>query len=128
VNAPAPLGRFAGDLLDDGRAPVAALGEPAVIAEALHEGDPRVGDAGDVPAGRGRFVGEPETRHGRDHDVKGVLGVAAVGDRIGQRADQVPELQNRAGPAVAQQQRCGAGLGRAHVQEVDADPVQDGAR
>jgi hypothetical protein len=58
--------------------------------------------------------------------VEGVLGAAAVGDGIGERADQVPELQDRAGPAVAQQQRPGAGLGRAHVQEVNPEPVQDG--
>jgi hypothetical protein len=50
--------------------------------------------------------------------VEGVGRLAAVGGRVGERADQVGELDDRARPAVQQEQRRGPGLGRADVQEV----------
>jgi hypothetical protein len=42
---------------------------------------PGCGDAVDVPAELGRLGGEAVARHGRDHQVEGVLGRAAV--RVG---------------------------------------------
>ena len=41
--------------------------------------------------------------------MEGVLGPAAVGHRVGQRADQVEELGERAGVGVQEQQRRGVG-------------------
>jgi hypothetical protein len=58
--------------------------------------------------------------------VEGVGRVAAVGPGIGQRADQLQELDDRAGPAVGQDQRQGGRLGRADVDEVDLVAVQVG--
>ena len=55
-----------------------------------------------------------------------VLGAAAVGDRVGQRADDVEELRHRPRPAVGEHQRERTGLGRAHVQEMDPLPVDLG--
>ena len=52
--------------------------------------------------------------------------VAAVRARVGQRADDVEELDDRARPAVREQQRQRVRLGRAHVQEVDVLPVDLG--
>jgi hypothetical protein len=46
--------------------------------------------------------------------------------RVGQRPDHPDELQHRAGPAVQQQQRQRARLGRADVQEVDVLSVNGG--
>ena len=43
-------------------------------------------------------VAEPRDR--RDDDVERIRRVAAVGDRVGQRADHAQELDRRAGPAV----------------------------
>ena len=60
------------------------------------------------------------------HQVERVGRVAAVGARVGQRADDVQELHDRAGPAVGQDQRQRVRLGRAHVQEVDVLPVDLG--
>ena len=61
-----------------------------------------------------------------------VLGPAAVRHRVGQRADHVEELGERARVGVQEQQRRGVRLGRADVDEVDGlavdlgDEVRDG--
>ena len=52
--------------------------------------------------------------------------VAAVRGRVGERADQVGELHDRARPAVQEQQRRGTGLGGADVQEVQLRAVYGG--
>ena len=52
-----------------------------------------------------------------------VGGVAAVGDRIGQGAEHVEELDDRAGPAVGDDERHRVGFGRAGVDEVDVEVV-----
>ena len=62
----------------------------------------------------------------RDHQVERVGGLPAVRPRIAERADELQELDHAARPAVQQQQRDGAGLGRADVQEVDAGAVDGG--
>ena len=60
-------------------------------------------------------------------DVEGVLGPAAVRDRVGQRADHVEEVGERARVGVREQQRRRV-LGRrgADVHEVDGLPVDLG--
>ena len=50
-------------------------------------------------------VQKPKPGHRRDHDVEGVLGAAAVGDGVGERADHVEEVEERAGVGVREQQR-----------------------
>jgi hypothetical protein len=64
-----------------------------------------VGDAQVVPADVLQGDGEAVTGdRGRD-DVEGVGGIAAVGLGIGERADDLEELGDRAGPAVGEDQR-----------------------
>jgi hypothetical protein len=58
--------------------------------------------------------------------VEGVGRVAAVGGGVGERADDVQELDDRAGPAVGQDQGQGVGFGGADVEEVDVLPVDGG--
>jgi hypothetical protein len=65
----------------------------------------------------------PGDRPARFDHVEGVRGVG----RVGQRLDDVRELHRRAGPAVRRQRRHGARVGRARVQEVDAQAVDLGA-
>ena len=65
------------------RAPVAALGEVAVVAEAGHQCGPGVGDPFDSPAGRCRLAREAEARQRRADHVERVGGLAAVLRRIG---------------------------------------------
>lgn len=58
--------------------------------------------------------------------MEGVRGIAAVRSRIGQRSDDVEELDERARPAVGQDDRERWLLGRPHVKEVDVGAVDLG--
>ena len=58
--------------------------------------------------------------------MEGVLGPAAVRGRVGERADGVQQLDDRAGPAVGHDQRQRVLVRRPHVQEVDVHPVDLG--
>ena len=52
-----------------------------------------------------------------------VGGVAAVRGGIGERADDLQELDDRTGPAVGEHQREGVGVRRARVDEVDGNRI-----
>jgi hypothetical protein len=102
------------------------LGDVAGVAESAHQLRPRLRDAADVPAEIGRLVGEAVAGHGRHDDVKCVLGLSAVSGRVGQRADGLEQLDDRAGPAVRHDQRHGVFVRGADVDEVDLDAVDLG--
>ncbi len=99
-----------GDVRRDDRAPVAALRAEAVEAEIRHELDERRRDPPGVPAALVCRPGEAEPGQGRRDDVERVPAVAAVRRGIGQRADGVEELDDRARPPVHEQQRKGVGV------------------
>ena len=126
MDAEQPLGRLAAHRVGDGGAHVAALGDVAGVAEAVHQLRPRLRDAAGVPAELGRLAGEAVAGQGRQHEVERVLGVAAVSGRVGQRADGLEQLDDRAGPAVRHDQRQRVLVRRPHVDEVDVDPVDLG--
>jgi len=104
-------------------APVAALGDKVIVAKPCHQLNPGLGRAVDAPAGAGRLAGKAKARQRRDHQMKGVFGIAAVGSGVGERADNVHELDHRTGPAVGHDHRQGVGVGRANMQEVNFQPV-----
>ena len=108
------------------RAPVAALGDVARVAEAPGKVRPGIGDLLHAPAGGRRLAGEAVAGQGRADHVEGILGIAAVADRIGQRRDHLEKLDDGARPAVGHDQRQRVGFGGAHVQEVDVDAVDGG--
>jgi hypothetical protein len=56
VNAQQSFGRQQSQLLGDGIAPVAALGDVAGVPEALHQHDPGLCDADRVPTGNARLA------------------------------------------------------------------------
>ncbi len=58
--------------------------------------------------------------------MEGLRRIAAVRTRVSERADHVEELDHGARPTVAEDQREGARLGRAHVQKVGVLPVDGG--
>src|SRR5262249_16693973 len=78
----------------------AARGDVVRVAEATHQLRPGARDAAGVPADRGRLAGEAVARYGRQHEVERVLGTSAVRGRVGERADDLEQLDDRAGPAV----------------------------
>ncbi len=110
----------------DERSPVAALRSVALVAEPVHELVPGGRDVLGSPAGRGGLAAEPEAWQRRADHVEGVGGVAPVLDWVGQRPDDLVELDNRAGPAVGQHQRGRVEMRGADMQEVDVQPVDRG--
>ena len=108
---------------DDARPPVSALRDVARVPQPLHEDVPRAADALQPPARLGRSRREAEARQRRNHDVEGVLGPAAVLRRIGERTDELDLLEDRARPAVRDDQRQRVRVAGADVDEVDVDAV-----
>ena len=124
VDAGHPLRRLLRDARADARAPVAAGRAVAGVPEPPHQLDPRAGYPLDAPPRRGRLVAEAVARQRRADHVEGIGWVAAVGDRVRQRPDDLEELDDRARPAMRQDQRKRVGRGRPDVQEVDREPVE----
>jgi hypothetical protein len=110
---------------DDGTH-VAALGDVAGVAEAVHQLGPGAGDAGGVPADLGRLAGEAVAGQGRQHEVERVLGASAVRGRVRERVDDLEQLDDRAGPAVRHDQRQRICVRWLHVDKVDVHPVDFG--
>ena len=126
MDAGQPFGCLAAHRVGDGGAHVAALGDVAGVAEAAHQLRPRLRHAAGVPADLGRRGGEAVAGQGRQHQVERVLGASAVRGRVGERADRLEQLDDRAGPAVRHDQRQRVLVPRPHVDEVDAGAVDLG--
>jgi hypothetical protein len=126
VIADQTLDRLAAHQVRDEGTHVAALGDVAGVAEAVHQFRPRACGAAGVPAELGRLTGESVPGQGRQHQVECVLGVAAVSGRVGERADGLEQLDDRAGPTMRHDQRQRVLMLRPDVDEVDLDPVDLG--
>lgn len=85
------------------RTEIAPVCGVAVVAETPHQLGPCRGDALHRPRIDGG-TGKPEPRDSRHDDIEGVGRLAAVGDRVDQRADDVEKLNDRSGPAMSEQQ------------------------
>ena len=85
----------------------------------MHEVDPEIGDAEGVHAGVGGAIGEAEAGEGRDDDVEGIGGIAAMGGGVGEEGDDVEEFEEGTGPAVSEDEREGRGPLAFGVEEVD---------
>ena len=81
--------------------------------------------AGSQPV-RGRLGREPVARQRGDHHMERVRRAAAVRRGIGERLDDLQLLDDRAGPAVRDDERQRVLVLRADVDEVDVEPVDLG--
>jgi aminoglycoside phosphotransferase (APT) family kinase protein len=104
-------------------APSAALRHESRVPEALHEFDKGLRNVHGIPARAGRLAREPVARHRRDHDVERVRRARAVRRRIGERADDLQLLDDRARPSVTDDDRQRVLVLRANVDEVDVEPL-----
>lgn len=95
MNADQPFGVFSAKLFRDSRTHVAGVDQEALVAELSQSGE-QLGDAGRVHAGRSRAVGEAVAgqRRGDHMESSG-----------GQARDDLQILEDRARPAVSQDQR-----------------------
>jgi hypothetical protein len=103
-----------------------ALRHKSRIAETPHQLHPGTCHAGGVPTGLLRLGGEPVAGHRRDHHIERVRGVAAMRRRVGERAGDVQHLDDRARPAVRDDQRQRVLVRRPDVDEVDVQAVDLG--
>jgi len=126
VDAEQPGGCLAAHRVGDGGALVAPLGHVPGVPEAVHQLRPGAGDAAGVPAVFGRVGGEAVAGQRRHHQVERVLGGAAVLGRVGERPDDPEHLDDRAGPAVRDDQRQRVLVPGPDVDEVDVQPVDLG--
>ena len=94
-----------GHQIRDRRTPVAALRHELRVAETLHQHHPGLGDAIWTPAGRGRLAREPVAGQRRNHEMKRVRCARAMRCRIAQRIDDLQLLDDRAGPAMRDDER-----------------------
>ena len=120
------LDRLATHQVRDEGTHVAALGDVAGVAEAVHQLRPRASGAGGVPTELGRLTGEPIPGQGRQHEVERVLRASAVRGGVGQRTDRIQQLDDRAGPTVGHDQRQRGVVSRLHVDEVNVHAVDLG--
>jgi len=105
------------------RAPIAALCDVAAVSEARHQRGPGVRDARKAPSHFGRLVRKTKPGQGGDNNVKGFIGLAAMGGRVCQRSNDLQELDDRARPSMRQNDRQGILVLRSDVNEVDAETV-----
>ena len=110
----------------DRGAPVAALGDIAGVAQALHQLRPGAGDAIRIPAPVLRLSGEAVAGHRRDHEMKRVGCARAMRRGIGERIDDLQLLDDRAGPSVRHDERQRIFMPRTNVNEMDVDAVDLG--
>jgi hypothetical protein len=115
-----------GQVVGDGGALVAALGDVARVAEAAHQLRPCLRDAARVPADLGRLGREAIAGQGRQHEVERILGGTAVRDGVREGADRLEQFDHRPRPAVRHDERqCVVVLG-VDVDEVDVHAVDLG--
>ena len=78
------------------------------------------------PPGLGRLPRVPVARYGWDHHVEGVRRAPAVRRRVGQRIDDLHLLDDRAGPAVRDDERQRIVMFRTHMDEMDVESIDLG--
>src|SRR5215207_2362049 len=86
------------------RADVTALDAVAIVTKPGHQLGERLGD---TAVGPSRFIErgrKRKTGNRGDYHMKGIGGIAAMRRGIGQRSDQLDELDEGAGPAMDEHQ------------------------
>jgi hypothetical protein len=126
MDADDPVGPGTAELPGYGRSPVAALYPVPCVAQTRHQLGERHGHPLELPARLRRRPGQAEPGDAREYQVERVGGVAAVRARVSERADDIGELYDRAGPAVRHKQRGCVRFGRPEVGEVDVRTVDRG--
>ena len=109
-----------------GIAPIAALRHVFGVAEALHQRRPGFRDGDGIPSRLRRLAGEAVARQRRNHDMECIRRGAAMGGGIGQRLDDLHLLDDRAGPAMRDDDRQRVFVLRADMDEMNVQPVDLG--
>ena len=106
-------------------APVAALRAEAPVAQHVrHQRREAIGDRLDAEAWLAGAEGQAVAGQGGRHHGEGIGRVAAEAGGVGEPRNDIEELEDRAGPAMHQQQGHRVGADAGDVQVVQVDPVQ----
>jgi hypothetical protein len=125
MDADHPFGMGVAEARSDRGAPIAALrGETSVAERLVHQLGEAVGDLLNAEARLPRFERQAVAGERRRHDGEGVRGIAAKPRRVGEARDQLHELEDRAGPAVQQQQRARGWSFAGHMQKMQIDAAE----
>ena len=111
----------------DAGAPVAALRAEAVVAEPCHQFDPQVRDSKRVHPALTWAIGEAVAGQRRDHHVERIPGIPTVTSGVAEERYDLEQLDERAGPAVGDDQRERGRPRAALVDKVDAQAADGGA-
>ncbi len=79
-----------------------------------------------IPAGRAGLARKAVARQRRDYQMEGIRRACAIGCWIRQWIDDLQLLDDRAGPPVRDDERQRPVMFRAHVNEMDVEPVDLG--
>src|SRR5262249_45510463 len=123
VNTEQPLRCLAAHSISNGGSYIAPLGDVACVAQTGHQLSPRSRYAALIPAELFRFAREAIAWQGRQHQVKCVLGGAAVSGRVSQRVNGLQQLDDRPWPAMRHDKRQRIIMPRPEMDEVNIDPV-----
>src|SRR5690349_21172908 len=93
----------------------------------MHQRRPGSLDTVNVAARRRRLAGECDARERRNDDSERVLRPSPVPGGVAERADELHELPDRSRPSVRENDRQRVPVRGAHVDEVNAEPVDLGA-
>ncbi|MCD6059687.1 MAG: hypothetical protein K0Q89_3217 [Thermomicrobiales bacterium] len=111
------------------RTDVSALDTIALVTESGHQLGECLGDAAVGPSSLTERGRKPVTRNGRNDDMKGIGRIAAVRRGVGQRSDEVHELDERARPAMDEHQWSGVRLaGASRRQRASTQPTLSSSR
>lgn len=107
MNALQSFGRLVAQRRGDVSSPVAALRGPSAvrIVQATHQLCPRAHGAMKAPSRLCRLPAEAGPRECRDDETERILRRAAVRLGVNELVDYVPELEDRARPAVREHKR-----------------------
>jgi hypothetical protein len=102
------------------------LRHKSCVFEAPHQHYPSTCDADGIPAGRRRFSRKPVARQRGDDDIKSVLGAPIISRRIGEWANELQLLDDRAGPSVRDDDRQCIWMFRTNVNEMNVYSIDRG--
>ena len=99
-------------------------GKAGIAQRAVHQLGDAIGDLLDAKARLPRLERQAVAGQRWRDDGEGVRGIAAKARGIGEPRDQFQKLEDRARPAVQQQQRAGSRPLAGHVQEMQIDTAE----
>jgi hypothetical protein len=102
---------------------ITALRDIGLVSKPFHQHVPGARDPVGSPARGNRLSRKAVAGHGGQNEIESVRSASAIFRRIGERPDDLCQFENRAWPAVRDQQWHRAPMARLDVGELDIDAI-----